>query len=196
MKRPRSLRQQLWAKSARFREIGLAALREVARERAKLPKCGATARSTGGPCQQPAMENGRCRYHGGRTPSGDDWHQPRWPHRNAPNWNAKFSQKISDLERASRRREKLIAAMPPEKRAAYERWKAAHKPGPAAARARSGAALREAQQHRKIVEEPIRREPDPELIALERDIELLRAMIEEARREQDVSSNDDTGVLG
>jgi hypothetical protein len=28
-------------------------------------KCGAHARTTGKPCQAPAMENGRCRLHGG-----------------------------------------------------------------------------------------------------------------------------------
>lgn len=33
------------------------------------PKCGAKTRA-GGQCQQPAMENGRCRLHGGKTPVG------------------------------------------------------------------------------------------------------------------------------
>lgn len=33
------------------------------------PVCGAKTRQ-GGTCQQPAMENGRCRYHGGLSPSG------------------------------------------------------------------------------------------------------------------------------
>lgn len=31
------------------------------------PRCGAFARTTGGPCQAPAMANGRCRMHGGRS---------------------------------------------------------------------------------------------------------------------------------
>lgn len=30
-----------------------------------LPKCGAHARSSGKPCQRPAMANGRCYHHGG-----------------------------------------------------------------------------------------------------------------------------------
>jgi hypothetical protein len=39
------------------------------------PRCGAKARTTGCPCQAPAMPNGRCRMHGGlatgpRTPEG------------------------------------------------------------------------------------------------------------------------------
>ena len=40
-----------------------------------LPKCNATAKTTGKQCQQPAMKNGKCRFHGGkstgpRTPEG------------------------------------------------------------------------------------------------------------------------------
>jgi len=31
------------------------------------PRCGAHARTTGKPCQSPAMANGRCRMHGGKS---------------------------------------------------------------------------------------------------------------------------------
>lgn len=31
-------------------------------------RCGAYARTTGTPCKSPAMVNGRCRMHGGKTP--------------------------------------------------------------------------------------------------------------------------------
>lgn len=31
-------------------------------------RCGAHCRTTGLPCQAPAMPNGRCRMHGGRSP--------------------------------------------------------------------------------------------------------------------------------
>lgn len=30
-------------------------------------KCGAYSRRTGKPCRQPAMKNGRCRIHGGKS---------------------------------------------------------------------------------------------------------------------------------
>lgn len=41
----------------------------------EIPRCGALSRSTGKPCRQPALANGRCRFHGGlstgpRTPAG------------------------------------------------------------------------------------------------------------------------------
>ena len=32
------------------------------------PRCGAYARRTGNYCKSPAMTNGRCRMHGGKTP--------------------------------------------------------------------------------------------------------------------------------
>jgi len=40
-----------------------------------LPRCSATAKSTGQPCRREAMQNGRCYFHGGkstgpRTPEG------------------------------------------------------------------------------------------------------------------------------
>jgi len=31
------------------------------------PKCGAYARTTGNPCKNASMPNGRCRMHGGRS---------------------------------------------------------------------------------------------------------------------------------
>jgi len=32
-----------------------------------IPRCGAHSRRTGKPCRQPAMANGRCRMHGGKS---------------------------------------------------------------------------------------------------------------------------------
>jgi hypothetical protein len=32
------------------------------------PRCGAHCRTTGRPCPSPAMANGRCRMHGGKSP--------------------------------------------------------------------------------------------------------------------------------
>lgn len=31
------------------------------------PRCGAHCRTTGNPCRNPAMKNGRCRMHGGKS---------------------------------------------------------------------------------------------------------------------------------
>lgn len=32
------------------------------------PRCGAHSRTTGLPCRNPSMANGRCRMHGGKSP--------------------------------------------------------------------------------------------------------------------------------
>lgn len=40
-------------------------LKEPRAKRGDWPRCGAKAKSTGHPCLARAMENGRCRYHGG-----------------------------------------------------------------------------------------------------------------------------------
>lgn len=32
------------------------------------PRCGAHSRTTGLPCRNPSMPNGRCRMHGGKSP--------------------------------------------------------------------------------------------------------------------------------
>lgn len=40
-------------------------------EKAPMPTCGAHTRA-GGICRQPAMKNGRCYYHGGKSKSGPE----------------------------------------------------------------------------------------------------------------------------
>ena len=47
--------------------------------RDEAPKCGARRKGDHLPCQNLALENGRCRLHGGLTPKGENWHRPRWP---------------------------------------------------------------------------------------------------------------------
>ena len=41
-----------------------------------LPMCGAHARSTGKPCRQLAMRNGRCYLHGGKSTGAKNPHRP------------------------------------------------------------------------------------------------------------------------
>jgi hypothetical protein len=50
------------------------------------PRCGARSKRTGKPCRAPAMPNGRCKFHGGkstgpRTPEGlERSRRARWKH--------------------------------------------------------------------------------------------------------------------
>lgn len=43
------------------------------------PRCGAKTRQ-GGSCQSPAMPNGRCRMHGGKSPGAPKGNRNAWKH--------------------------------------------------------------------------------------------------------------------
>lgn len=42
-------------------------MHEARKALAAHPRCGAHCRTTGEPCRNPAMKNGRCRMHGGKS---------------------------------------------------------------------------------------------------------------------------------
>lgn len=170
-----------WQRSARFRQIGREAITRWNRiHRPKLPKCRATAKSTGEQCQQPAMKNGTCRFHGGRTGAGADWHLPRWPNRTAPDAEAKLQRKLKDLEKAAKKRERKIAAASPEERERHAAWQKSHKPGPAAQRA---AARRERRQNADLVAQLHAISPpltSPEAADLQSEIDRLEALLKQS----------------
>lgn len=108
----------------------------ASRERWKTaPKCGARTKGTGEPCRNIGMENGRCRFHGGRTPKGREWHrvQPAPPGREM--------EKLETLERRAKQRERRRRKMTPEELERHEAWHLTHKPGSAADRKRQRDAL-------------------------------------------------------
>lgn len=106
------------------------------------------------------MENGRCAYHGGRTPKGKDWHKTRWPNRDAPDAMQKLDRKLKDRQRDEKARKKRLAIMTPEERERHEHWQRTHRPGPPAERARLRADRKQAADARKRLAE-LEREPTP-----------------------------------
>lgn len=185
----RTPRQQEWARSACFRALGSANMTEFNKRQWAGPKCGAMTKRSGEPCGNPAMENGRCRIHGGKTPRGDQWHRPQWPDAQAPDAMAKLNRKLVDRERAAKARQRKLARMTPEERAAHEEWQRTHKPGSAAQRA---AAKREREQNaelRRISALPPN-PPSPELVELRQAIADAEARLEELR-----NSTPDTGAF-
>jgi hypothetical protein len=59
-------------------------------------QCGAKCKRSGLPCVQPAMKNGRCRLHGGKTPKGTE--------RDAfPKCKRDWQRRLKDLARHERR---------------------------------------------------------------------------------------------
>lgn len=180
-----SLRQTAWFTSARFKAIGRASVRRINAERAVAPRCTATAKHTGAQCRQAAMENGKCYFHGGRTPSGKGWHKPVWPDASAPNATAKLNRKLRDLDRAAKKRAKRVQAMTAEERAAYVAWKKAHAPGSAAARSAARRERQDAASVRALMEAPVAPVPkSPEQIAIAERLAELEALLE-AREDED-----------
>lgn len=171
--------------TARHREQASRALKEWHRKvRPHLPKCGAHARSTGEPCRKLAMANGRCIYHGGRTPKGDAWHRPRW-FKGSKVGNDKLERKLADRQRADRKRAVRLAAMTPEERERHDAWHRAHKPGPPGPRAARRRERRQAVEIADIINRASGAAPGPD--ELQNEIDRLRA-IRDARTRPDIFS--------
>lgn len=170
---------------------GTSALRRYHARRHTKPVCGAKGKTTGKPCQQPPMENGRCRLHGGLTPKGDQWHVVR---RQSPSKRAaaKLQAKLEALERRAKERAARLARMTPVERAAYDKWVREHPPGPAAARAAKKRARQDAEAVRALLDrsqgsgKPV----DPELAAITARIAELRA--KKAAMELEAAQDNDT----
>ena len=147
------------------RKLGLAKIRAM-------PRCGARAKRSGTPCQKPALANGRCRYHGGKTPRGADWHKPQVA--NAAGNVAKAEGKLRSLEKRRRAREARLAAMTSEQRTRHDAWHRKYRPGSADVRAKA----RSEQESAKLVRDLLAQcEPTPD-----REAAALQDKIEAARR--------------
>ncbi|KAA3447126.1 hypothetical protein C7I87_28120 [Mesorhizobium sp. SARCC-RB16n] len=170
-----------WRGSAAQIAVGRASIIKWNRTRHLQPKCGAARKRDGEPCQNLAMANGRCPRHGGKTGKGNNWHRPVWPDGNAPGAEAKLNRKLNDLQRAAAKRAKRAAAMSPEERAAHEKWQKTHKPGSAAARARSRRERQEGVAVREMIESRPKPVPNAEAIELDRIIADRKAELERLR---------------
>jgi len=47
---------------------------------AVVKKCSARSKRTGEPCRQPAMANGKCRFHGGKSTGAPPGNRNAWKH--------------------------------------------------------------------------------------------------------------------
>ena len=186
-----------WQSSAQWRAISSAAISKWNANRWRLPKCGAARKHDGQPCEQPALENGRCRFHGGRTGKGANWGKHRLPPRNAAHWEARLAQKFAQIERDSRRRAQRLAKLTPEERQRYDEWAKSHSPGPAAERARRREDRKRAAELRAGLEKPDERPVSGELAELQRQAAALEEARDYYRRlaEQE-QADQDRGVFG
>ena len=150
-----------WRRSARFRRI--------ARQNAKAmnakvrPRCGAARKRDGKPCGNAAMKNGRCGIHGGKTPSGRQWHIVQYPDCSTPVGAAKFHRKLRQQEWRAANRALCLAAMTPDERARHNAWHRSHQPGPGGARSVQRARMgQDAQARAVLVQRPSLPTTDPE----------------------------------
>jgi hypothetical protein len=183
-----------WRRSARFRGI--------ARQNAKIlnakvrPRCGAARKRDGKPCGNAAMKNGRCSIHGGKTPSGRQWHIVQYPDCSTPAGAAKFHRKLRQQERDAANRALRLAAMTPDQRAKHDAWHRSHRPGPVAARsvqrARAG---QNAQTHLLVDLGPSQPTTDPESIRIERLLAVAKARLAVLDARTTKPSNDDEGIF-
>ena len=123
------------------------------------------------------MANGVCYYHGGRTPKGKDWHKPRWPKKTAPDAERKMVARLRDLERAEKQRQKRLAKMSAEERAAFDKWHRERPTGTPAQRAAKKRARQQNEEARAIFAQAQKPRPmSAEVAALQAQIEELEAL--------------------
>lgn len=68
----------------------------------KLPKCTAKAKSTGQRCGQPAMKNGKCFWHGGKSSGPPQGNQNALTHGLYTSDRERLRKQISELLAAAR----------------------------------------------------------------------------------------------
>jgi hypothetical protein len=132
--RSRTARLDRWRKSGTFRQIASRSAKANIRKFNAAPRCGAARKRDGEPCCNPAMKNGRCGLHGGKTPRGRQWHVVQFPECSTPGGEAKFNRKLLDQKRYAAKRAAKLAAMTPDQRARHDAWHRTHRPGAGAAR--------------------------------------------------------------
>ena len=167
-----------------------------------LPKCGATRKRDGGQCKLIGSANGRCRFHGGRTPAGNDWHKIRWPNGAAPDAELKLLRKVQAQRRAANRRAKRLAKMTTEQRAEYKAWLRAHQPGSAAKRQVARRERKTAAEVAALMAKSREPETSPERVEIRRRVAEVKATFDAlkarltASEPDDPQNDDDLGVLG
>jgi hypothetical protein len=139
-----SEKHQAFINSAYFKEARLRGLRNAWAKQANGPKCGAKRRSDGQPCRQPVTAEGkRCRYHGGATPKGKEWHRKQWPQKGAA--PSRLKTKMVSLSIREKEAKLKREAMSPNARKLHEARRKAMQPGTPAER-QGGRDDREAQK--------------------------------------------------
>jgi hypothetical protein len=185
-----------WRKSAEFRQIARKSAKANIAQFKAAPRCGAARKRDGEPCVNPAMKNGRCNIHGGKTPSGPQWHVVQLPDCSTPAGAAKFNRKLRQQQRCAAKRAERLAAMTPDQRAKHDAWHRSHRPGAGAARSTERARVGQNAHARLLVDlEPSQRSTDPELIRIEAALTVARAKLAVLEARVAKPGSDDEGIF-
>lgn len=198
MRAPRSRTGRLdrWRKSSTFRQIARASANTNLAKFKTAPRCGAARKRDGEPCCNPAMRNGRCGLHGGKTPRGRQWHVVQLPDCSTPAGEAKFNRKLRDQRRCAAKRAARLAAMTPDQKAKHDAWHRSHRPGAGAARsARRARAGQNAQARLLLAVEPRRRSTDPEATRIATALAVAKARLAVLEARNAKPSNEDEGIF-
>jgi hypothetical protein len=166
--RSRTSRLDRWRKSSTFRQIARKSAKANIARFKDAPRCGAARKRDGKPCVNPAMKNGRCGIHGGKTPSGRHWHVVQYPDCSTTTGAAKFNRKLRQQQKYAAERAQRLAAMSDADRERHLAWHRSHQPGAAAARnVRRARAGQNAEARVLVSGAPRQRVSDPESIRIE-----------------------------
>jgi hypothetical protein len=144
------------------------------------------------------MKNGRCDRHGGKTPSGRDWHTVVWPDCSTPAGALKFERKLRQQKRYAAKRAERLSAMSTDQMTKYFAWQRTHPPGSKAARgAKRDRARQNAETMRLLSSGASQRPTDPEAARIATALSAAKARLAtlEARNAVPSTDNDDDGVF-
>lgn len=68
----------------------------------QLPQCTAIAKSTGQKCRQPAMSNGKCYWHGGKSTGAPRGNQHAYKHGQYTEESISFRRRLNEILKTSR----------------------------------------------------------------------------------------------
>ncbi len=186
-----------WRKSTAFRQIARKSARKNLKLLGQRPKCGAKRRRDGQPCTNPAMKNGRCAIHGGKTPSGRQWHVVQYADCSTPAGEVKFSRKLRQQKRYAAKRAARLAAMTPEELARHKAWHRTHRPGLfAAVRSADREQVRQNAEARALFNQaPSSRPLNPEAERVDAALAAARAELARLEAKAGRSSNENEGIF-
>lgn len=194
--RSRTGRLDRWRKSSAFRQIARKSAKANIATFKAAPRCGAARKRDGAPCCNPAMKNGRCGLHGGKTPSGRQWHVLQLPDCSTPAGEAKFNRKLRDQKRYAARRAARLAAMTPDQRAKHDAWHRTHRPGAGATRSAERERTRQNAEARALLAVgPSLPTTSPELARVRTALAAARARLARLDTKAGTHIDDDQGIF-